>query len=388
VIEKNQTKFVFFDNGFRPFFLLAALWAILSILIWIRFVDVGEGVRAFFGPRDWHLHAMLSGYVSAVIAGFLLTAVPNWTGTPPLKGRLLILLTSLWLAGRIAVLYPSGLAPVLVAIVDLSFLAFFIGFVSRALLKSGNSRNFVVVGLLSLLWLGLALMHMGRTGDGGLSSLGGRLGLTAVLLLITLIGGRVIPAFTGNWLRGQNEMTLPADFGLIDKMSIASSLLALLSWSFQLPATVSALLFVLASGLGIARLARWQGWKTCAEPLVLVMHVAYLWLPIGYLMMGGAMIDLWPQSIGLHGLTVGAIGTMTLAIMCRATLGHSGRALAAGPMTVVLFGLITLSAILRVFGPLITQADWPISSAGLAWVAAFAIFLAAYGPMFFKAKAQ
>jgi uncharacterized protein involved in response to NO len=284
-------------------------------------------------------------------------------------------------------LFPSVFSPLLLAIIDLSFLAFFIGFVSLALAKSGNTKNFVVVGLLCLLWLGLGLLHVGRTGDGELSVLGGRLGLTAVLLLITLIGGRVVPAFTRNWLRAKGATSLPAEFGPVDRMAIASSLLALLSWSFELPSVLSAFLFVLAAALGLARLVRWQGWKTLAEPLVLVMHFAYLWLPIGYLMMGGAMVDLWPQSTALHALTVGAIGSMTLAIMCRATLGHSGRALVAGPMTIVLFGLITLSALLRAFGPLVTQADWPISIGGLAWVGAFGIFLITYGPMFFKSKA-
>ncbi|WP_375595590.1 NnrS family protein [Algihabitans albus] len=393
------------SHGFRPFFLGAALWAALSMALWIPLLSGQLRLPTAFDPVTWHAHEALFGYLGAVVAGFLLTAVPNWTGRPPLVGRALLGLFALWLLGRVAVAV-SGLLPAwAVALADLAFLTALAAVVLREILAGKNWRNLIVLLLLGALLAGNALFHWEAARQGGYaaSGLGLRLGLAAAVLMIAVIGGRIVPAFTRSWLaqRGGTDSSadrgatggLPAPFGPLDKIALLASLLALLSW-VAAPAWPGSGLALLAAGLALAlRLARWQGLRTGAEPLVWSLHLGYAFLPLGMLALGAAI--LWPGLLttiaAQHLWMAGAIGTMTLAVMTRATLGHSGRALTADAATAALYLLVVAAALARLLGGLLLggllpgpAAHWafPLYSLSAAlWCAAFAGFVLRYGPL-------
>lgn len=368
----------FFQKGFRPFFLGAGLWAALGMALWTLSFRGDMTLEFQWSPRDWHIHEMLFGYVSAVIAGFLLTAVPNWTGVAAPKGWRLAGLFGLWLAGRVALLLAANLPPLLVAVIDVSFLVVLEIWLVRTLLKSGNSRNLVVAGLIGLLILSNAVMHW-NAGE----AFGARAGLLAVIMLMSLIGGRVIPAFTRNWLAGQGSAAVVPEFGSIDKLALMTSGGALFLFAAGVEGILTAVLFALASIAGAARLARWQGRAAGKEPLVWIMHLGYLWLPVGYALLAISQVSsMVSVTTALHALTSGAVGTITLAIMTRASLGHSGRPLQANRATLYIYGLVTLAALLRVTSGAFADPTFFHSLAGLAWAAAFMTFTLVYGRMF------
>lgn len=373
-----------FQNGFRPFFLAAGLWALLAMLIWIPVFTGTHGFPGIFNPLDWHIHEMIAGYGVAAISGFLLTAVPNWTGYEPPRGRALAFIFAIWCFGRIAMASSAVLPPLAIAIIDLAYMPLILAWLSRALIRSGNKRNFIVAILIGLLWISTLLFHLGETG------ISARLGISAIIVLITLIGGRVVPAFTRNWLRQQQETKLPPEgMQTVDKAAMALGVIALLSWTFLPEGLVTAVLMAGAGIMHFIRLARWKAFATFGEPLVTVLHLGYLWVPIGFLALALAIwFGVLPVSNATHALTTGAIGSMTLAIMTRATLGHTGRTLKANKSTLLIFGLITVSAILRVFGVLLLPAADTAIIAGYFWIGAFLVFVAAYGPIFFRPRAD
>ncbi len=380
---------MFFQNGFRPFFLGAGLWAAFSILLWMLAYFGPMDLSSGFFPLAWHVHEMLFGYTAAVIGGFLLTAVPNWTGVTPLRGGRLVLIFGAWVLGRLVIFFSALIPPLIVAVVDLSFLVALLGYATWAIVSAGNKRNLVVAALLGLLVLANALMHAEVAWESDLSDLGGRLGIGTIVMLVTLIGGRVVPNFTQNWLRKRGHDDPRIAVGWVDKATMALTAVTFLVWVFRPDITVLGLLFALCGLLGLLRLAGWRTKDTFAEPLVTILHVAYVWLPIGSLLMAGSYIfDGLPQTTALHGLTVGAIGTMTLAVMTRASLGHTGRELTADRSTVAIFGLITLAAILRVGSTLGPDPLLMTSLSGVAWIGAYSLFTISYGPMFFRARAE
>lgn len=373
----------FFQKGFRPFFLGAGLWAALGMALWTLSFRGDMTLEFQWSPRDWHIHEMLFGYVSAVIAGFLLTAVPNWTGIAAPKGWRLAGLFGLWLAGRLALLLAVNLPPLLVAVIDVSFLVVLEIWLVSALLKSGNKRNLVVAGLIGLLILSNAVMHW-NAGE----AFGARGGLLAVIMLMSLIGGRVIPAFTRNWLAGQGSAAVVPEFGSIDKLALMTSGVALILFAAGVEGILTAAVFALASVAGAARLARWRGRAAGKEPLVWIMHLGYLWLPVGYALLAVSQVSsMVSVTTALHALTSGAVGTITLAIMTRASLGHSGRPLQANSATLYIYGLVTFAALLRVTSGAFADPTFFYSLAGLAWAAAFLTFTLVYGRMFVRSQA-
>jgi uncharacterized protein involved in response to NO len=356
------------------------------MLLWVLMLRGDIAPNSVFEGSAWHIHEMIYGYVGAVIAGFLLTAVPNWTGIAAPKGKALAGLFSLWVLGRVAVLFGGDLPISFVLISDLSFLIIFEIFLVRALVKSGNTRNLVVAGIIALLILanGLSYFESAR-------GVGQNFSLAMVIMLISLIGGRIIPNFTKNWLRQRGGDKLPAEFGTPDKLALLSSVLALSAFVVGWEGPLPALLFIGAGAMNLWRLSRWRGAATGPEPLVLVLHLAYLWLPVGYLLYGFShFLPALDRTGALHALTTGAVGTMTLAVMTRATLGHSGRALTTSPGTTLIFVLITLATILRVyaglFGEILGDAALSYALAGFAWALAFVVFVVVYGPMFFAGR--
>ena len=381
--KPEPTGLVLFSAGFRPFFLLASLWAASALPLWLCIYTGTLALPSAMPPVTWHVHEMIFGFASATIAGFLLTAIPNWTGRLPLRGTPLALLAILWLAGRIAVLISVALGAPLAMAIDLAFPAVFVLVIARELVAGKNWKNLPMLVALSLLFAGSLLVHLQVLGFTQTAGLGNRLGIATVLLLIALVGGRIVPSFTRNWLmKSRPEGRLPAQIGRFDLAALLVTVTGLGAWVFDPQGDATPWLERAAGAACAARLARWCGLATFAEPLVFILHAGYGWLAMGLLLLGvNGLYPLLPPTTALHALTAGAIGTMTLAVMTRATLGHTGRTLSAGRGTQAIYLLVTLGTVLRLLAPLAgAQAMTVTLFAGAAWSSAFALFALAYGP--------
>lgn len=370
--------------GFRPFFFGAAVWAALAMVLWVPMLSGRNVLPTAFDPVSWHAHEFLFGYLGAVVAGFLLTAVPNWTGRLPIVGWRLGMLVGLWLAGRVAVAVSGGMPAELVAMADLAFPVAFALLIAREIVAGKNWRNLIVLAMLGVFIIGNALFHWeAAKGYFAAQGYGLRLGLSAGVMMIAVIGGRIVPSFTRNWLVKRKSTALPvAPMQTFDKVALLVLLVALVLWVALPLGTLTGLALALAGVLHAVRLARWAGHRTFAEPLVTVLHAGYAFLPLGALAL--AMEILAPGSFGMAGAQhfwmAGAFGLMTLAVMTRATLGHTGQNLTAGAGTVAIYLALILSVFARVAGGV-----WPEFSgslhmmAGLFWMAAFAGFAIVYG---------
>ena len=335
---------------------------------------------------SWHVHEMLFGYTGGIIVGFLLTAVPNWTGRLPVVGTPLALLFGLWLAGRAAMLAVALNADLATAawpmIVDGLFLFAMAGVIWREVLAGRNWRNLPVAIMVTVLALANAGFHL-EADAGGVANLSTRLGLAVVTLLIAVIGGRVTPSFTRNW-QIKRGGPLPAPVGRFDMVTLVVTATGLAAWSLAPAHPAAGALLLAAGGLNLVRLGRWRGDATVREPLVWILHLGYLWLATGLVLMGLSVATpgLVPTSAGVHALTAGAIGVMTLAVMTRASRGHTGRPLTTGKVEVAIYALINAAALTRVAGGLLPSVHQPLLmvSTGL-WSAAFLAFVIGYGPM-------
>ncbi|PLK22782.1 short-chain dehydrogenase [Porphyrobacter sp. TH134] len=377
--------------GFRPFFLLGALWAALAMALWVAMLAGELTLPTAFDPVSWHAHEFLFGYLGAIIAGFLLTAVPNWTGRLPVTGWPLAGLVAAWLAGRVAVSVSQGLAPLAVAAADLALVAALAVLLVREIIVGRNWRNLPVVGLLVLFGCANALFHSeAASGVYAAQGMGLRLGLSAVLMMIAVIGGRIVPSFTRNWLTRQGAGRLPVPpMQSFDLAALGVLLAALLAWVVAPFAAFTGMALALAGGLHLARMARWAGDRTFAEPLVTVLHVGYAFVPLGALV--GAVEILGYGWIGpgsaQHLWTAGGLGLMTLAVMTRATLGHTGRALTAGRGTMAIYAAVVVAVLARIAaGAWPEAADALHSLSGMCWIGAFAGFAALYGPMLLRPR--
>lgn len=379
---RAHTGITLLSAGFRPFFLAASIWAAVAVPLWLAAYAAGLAVPTQLPVVVWHAHEMIFGFAAAVVAGFLLTAIPNWTGRLPLQGTSLASLVGLWAAGRLGVLFSGAIGAPMAAVADLSFPLVFALVVAREILAGSNWRNLPMLGALGLLLGGNLLVHLEALGISNGAELGNRIGLATLLMLISLVGGRIIPSFTRNWLVKMRPKTaLPTPAGRLDLAVLGVTGLALVVWTVA-PDAQATPWALLVGGLAVSvRLSRWRGLSTASEPLLLILHVGYGWLAFGLLLVGlNGIFEFLPTATALHALTVGAIGTMTLAVMTRASLGHTGRSLSAGPGTKAIYALITASAVLRVLSPL--AENWQMFAvmvAGTAWVLAFGLFAILYG---------
>ena len=375
-----------FSYGFRPFFLLGALQAGLAMLVWVPAYLGAIMLPSAFSPLDWHVHEMLYGFVPAVATGFLLTAIPSWTGRLPLQGAPLAVLVGSWLAGRVAVTASAAIGWQAAMAVDVLFLVLVAATCAREIVAGRNWRNLKVLAPLVLLGLGNAVFHL-EAGLAGAADVGPRLGIAATILLVMLIGGRIVPSFTRNWLARENPGRLPASFGRLDAASLIVAVAALALWiaAPHAPATGAAL--VVAGLAQAARLARWAGDRTAREPLVLILHAAYAFVPLGFVLVGASAFGLAPASAGIHAWTGGAIGAMTLAVMTRATRGHTGRPLVADRGTALLYLLVVGGALARVAASLApAHAIGLLHLGGTAFAAAFLGFALLYGPLLLRPR--
>lgn len=378
--KKNMTVWTI---AFRPLFLATSLWSAAALAVWIVLVSQGLTLPSRFEPIDWHVHEMLFGFIPAAIAGFLLTAIPNWTGRAPIRGQALIELVVLWVAGRI-VCFTSALLPVWFGVaVDAVFLLALCLVVAREIILAGNRRNLIMPVPIAVLLIANVLTHLEALGFAIPAGLGRRLAITAVIFLITVIAGRIIPAFTRNWLVGRKVQKLPTPADRFDTLAIATLALGMLTWVFFPASVVSGSILLAAAALNAMRLARWRGISTGPEPLLAILHVGYLWVAIGAALLGGSILgDHVPEPAAIHALTAGAMGTMILAMMSRVSLGHTGRPLHADTITTAAYAAITLATLTRIAAACLPSLYLPlISLSGVLWIVSFGIFVVYYGPM-------
>ncbi len=372
--------------GFRPFFLFSGIWAAFAMLFWIVLLTGRDPLSIAFAPMEWHVHSFVFGYLSAVIAGFLLTAVPNWTGRLPVVGWPLAGLVGLWLMGRLAVLIGGGWPAWAVAALDLALFVALIAFLAREIIAGRNWRNLPVLGLMALFALANGVFHLEAAHGPAQDGYGLRLGLAAVLMLIALIGGRIVPSFTRNWLAKREATRLPAAFNRSDAGVLGLTGLALLAFVVAPYGTVTAPLCLSAGLANLWRVGRWQGWQTGPEPLVWVLHAAYVMLGIGFLTVGAAALDLMPQSGARHVWLAGTIGLMTLAVMTRASLGHAGLPLTASRTVAALYLALIGATLARLLAGLAPGEVWLMHLSAMLWIVAFGGFALIYWPILTRPK--
>jgi len=329
---------------------------------------------------------MLFGFVPAIVTGFLLTAIPNWTGRLPLQGTPLLVLVIAWIAGRIAIALSAKIGWLAAALIDVGFLALVVGASAREIIAGQNWRNLKVLIPVTVLALANAGFHV-EAHVSGMADIATRAGVAAILVLVMLIGGRIIPSFTRNWLARENPGRLPIPFGRFDALTIVVSAAALCIWIVTPRGELTGTALLAAGILQTVRLGRWAGDRTLRDRLVLILHVAYAFVPFGFVLVSVASFGVILPSAGLHAWMTGAIGTMTLAVMTRASLGHTGHELAAKVGTQIIYAAVVVAALVRVLASLSPQWALPlIHVAALAWIVAFGGFAILYGPILFRAR--
>ncbi|VAW21066.1 NnrS protein involved in response to NO [hydrothermal vent metagenome] len=383
----------FLSRGFRPFFFLGTVFAALIIALWVPWYLGIIQIPSALPPISWHNHELLFGYVTAIIAGFLLTAVPNWTGRTPASGKLLALLVAIWLLGRLAISFSLFLPPLVSSLVALSFLPALIFVVGRDIIAAGNKRNLVVIIVLGALFLAQIFYHLEFmiTGD---TQFGFRLALAIILVLVMLIAGRIVPNFTRNWIRRFNPGPEPMPFGRFDAIAMLVAILALATWVVlpllpPLGATIAGLLFLGAGIIHLARLWRWQPLRVIGEPMLAVLHLAYMFIALGFIIAGIFPVEdgAITPALTVHTWSVGAIALMTLAVMTRVTKGHTGLAQVANTSTLILFGAMLVAIFARLAAALLPQyTSVLLTSSALGWIISFAGFALIYGPALFSAR--
>ena len=365
--------FALWNLGFRPFYLLASLFSAFSVLLWAAQLS-GYLPSAYLQWPLWHGHEMLFGYTTAVIAGFLLTAVRAWTNQPTPSGVPLMALAALWVCGRVLVLTPFAMTA---AVVNAAFPVAVAVAIGIPLLRSRNVRNYFFVGLLVLMGVLILTVHLALQGRFELSPrLGLQLALDVVLFIMVIMGGRVIPMFTNNGVPGANATR----HALVEKLALGAVILLFAADLLQLPQTVIAMIALTSALAHGVRLYLWKPWRTLATPLVWILHAAYAWIVVHLALRGLFALELLAGSYAIHALTVGAIGGLTLGMMTRTARGHTGRALVADGFEITMFLLIQVAAVVRVFGG-IASPGVSVQLSALLWAAAFSLYAVRYWPV-------
>jgi uncharacterized protein involved in response to NO len=374
-------------KGFRPFFVLASAFASVIVPLWLLVVGGVLRPGAYLEPPIWHAHEMVFGFAIAVVAGFLLTAVGNWTQRETLVGAPLLALALLWVAGRVAMLAPALLPRFVPGAVDLAFLPALLVVLARSLVVARNRRDFVMLGVLAVLFVANGALHLSALGllPAGAQRRAILVSLDVVVLLVLLMAGRVFPMFTSN----ATGVTTIRSSRWLDALTVAGmaivTLLGAVDHDGRAATTGAGLVGVLAA----CRAARWGARYTARVPLLWILHAGYGWVCVGLLLR--ALAGFWPAipaSSATHALTVGALGSLTLGMMARVALGHTGRPLVAPAAAVWAFGLVTGAALVRVVVPLLAPAAYftSLAVAAILWTAAFAAFLVAYAPVLWRPR--
>ncbi len=384
----NSKTPVLLSYAFRPFFLFNGIYAILIVLAWLMTLH-GKGLP--LATPFWHSHEMLIGFGMATVAGFSLTAVANWTGRPAIKGLPLALIVLSWLAGRLAMVLYGWLPASLIFILDMLFPILLAVFFGREVIAGRSQRNYPLIAILVAVVLLNTLYHFGANQWlPGYDRMAVYLLIHTLVVLVTIIAGRIVPAFTGNWLRSQGKTNMPVNSDVINRSALWLTIVVGLAASFMPFHPLTGVLAFVAALVHAFRLSRWKAFATTSNPLLFVLHVAYLWLPIGYILLGCAVFSwLFAPTAALHALTMGAIGSMVLAVTTRVALGHTGRPLLAARATVIAYWIFMIAVLIRVLGPFSGENYMMmIDLSGAGWMLAFAIFTWVYWPILSRTRAD
>lgn len=371
--------------GFRPFFLLAGVGAIVLMGIWLHSWPGGvAGAGAYYGPVVWHAHEMLFGYAAAVVAGFLLTAVPNWTGQPTPSGWPLGALAGLWLAGRILPWF-AGVPVSIVAVVDLAFLPCLAWALVKPLWAGRNRANRWFVPLLLGMALANALVHAQAIGYATTTAMPGIFAmLDLVIALLILVGGRIMPFFTEKAIPG----AAPRRYGLVERFGVLLPIAMAVLHSLQMPGAWVGAIALVAGLLQGVRLWGWHDRRVWRIPILWVLYAGYGWLALGLLLFGLSELGLFQQSLAIHALTIGALGVFPLGMMTRVALAHTGRAVRSPLPVTIGFLVINLAVLARVLSPILVPSrylDW-VFLAGVLWILGFLVFAVVFTPVLIKAR--
>ena len=387
IAKSSRQPNAFFEFAFRPFFLLASLFSIFALLLWNATLSGDIGINPYGGSLWWHMHEMLFGFVAAIIVGFLLTAVQNWTGVRSLNGKGLMLLLGIWLIARVLFFFPDYIAYWFIAAIDIAFLPLSACVLAYPIIKVKLWRNLMFIPVLLMMSIANVIMHYSVVSQTPqlLSH-----ATSAMVLLVTfvmcLMGGRVFPMFTANGTQTPRVNAI----GWLDKLAIISTLFVVLIGSnlVELPTIISAAVFFIASAAHTVRVFRWKIWVTFKTPLVWSLHLSYWCIALGLFLYGLSMVtNLVSQSQAIHTLTIGAMATMILAMISRVSLGHTGRNIVVGKIMTIAFVAIVLAFIIRVFGIYwISNYQQVLSMSILFWVIGYGSFIALYFPILTKAK--
>ncbi len=382
----STTGPVLFSYGFRPFFLAAALWAIGAMALWIAALILGLDLAGDYGAAHWHAHEMLFGFSSAVLGGFLLTAIPNWTGRLPVSGRPLAALFGLWVVGRVALLSSGIIGLPVAAAVEALFLPVLLLICAREVIVGRKWKDLKVIGGLIILSAANTWFHLSVLGNLDVDA-AARLAIGAYTMLIMIVGGRIVPSFTRNWLNKVGRTDFPVPYNRFDTAAILIGVAALGAWTFAPVHIVTAAIAVIACAFHTARLLRWHGSPTWPEKLLFVLHAAYAFVPLGFLAISAGAIELVSDYPVMHVLTVGVIAFMMLAVMTRATRGHTGRPLVGSALTSASYVAIAGAALIRPLAEVLpAHYHHLIALSGVLWIGAFALFTLEYGPMLVRER--
>lgn len=370
----------FFSMAFRPLFLLAGLYAPLIILLWLMHLFWQPFLKlAELNPVMWHSHEMLYGFVAAGIGGFVFTAVANWTGRAPVHGMTLIALCSLWIIGRLVMLFGNVLPPIITIVGDLSYLMLMVAVLWRELYLAGNRRNYIILGCVGLLLVFNVVYHLEVRNVIPAEQWSIRGAIGTVVLLISIVGGRIVPAFTRNWLMlVKPGSATPTEMNRYDTSVVLMTLFVIPLWVIMPDNPITAASILLCGLMHGVRVSRWKGLATLSEPLLFILHLAYAWIPVGFILLGAGQLLGFGSNAGVHALTVGAITSMIMAVAARAGKGHSGRALESDLLLNLAFLLFTLTAVLRIVAALVYFENLMLLT-GLFWIGGFALYLMSMG---------
>jgi uncharacterized protein involved in response to NO len=387
--RRTPATFALYAYGFRPFFWVAGACALLAIIAWMFLYTLGGLPLPNLPPSLWHAHEMIYGFIGAAIAGFLLTAVPSWTGARGFAGTALVVLSSVWLAGRVAFATDAVLPWAVVAACDLAFLPALAGLLAPPLLRARNRNTPLLLVLIGIWLTDLAFLYALRSSNVLLARAALLVAIDVILVLITVIGGRIVPAFTASALRARGQAADLRSSRWLDRIVIGAMIAVVCADLVAPGSAIAGVVAALAAALQAWRLAGWRSLRTLDEPLVWSLHLAYAWLPVGlalkalYLLTAASWSAHW-----LHALTIGVAASMVLAVMTRAALGHTGRPLVAARSIALAYGLLSGAALVRVFAPSLVWVgyQWTVLTSGALWVAAFALFLITYTPILMRPR--
>jgi uncharacterized protein involved in response to NO len=382
----SRTGPVLFSYGFRPFFLASALWAIASLDLWVAYLSFGIPVASDYGPLYWHAHEMLFGFAPAVLAGFLLTAIPNWTGRLPIAGRPLAVLFAIWCAGRIAMLASGSVGIIGATAIDSLFLPVMLVICAREVVAGKKWKDLKVIAGLFVLSLANVVFHI-QVIEGAGPELAIRLGIGAYVLLVTIVGGRILPSFTRNWINQFGRTDFPVPYNTFDAATIIIGAVALVLWTCVPESTAVCGVAGVAAILNTIRLVRWRGWTTWPEPILFVLHATFLFVPIGFAAIALQASRWLPEAGVLHIFAIGTISMMMLAVMTRATRGHTGRKLKSSRTTNISYVLLGCVALVRPLAELVPALTTEILAvAAIGWTASFGLFVVEHGPLLWSGR--